>query len=359
MTELAVTSEVTAGDDVVVELAADGDGSVPLRVRDAFAVTTTEVEIESGRGSIRLPGHLTTLSGMLIVEAGGERATVTVRPAEVASVDVTVGPRTIPADGATTTMSIAVAADRFGNPVDDGTDVEFVTVDRTDLRVAGSARSADGVAAILLPSDTVPGSVEVFARATDAITSRASTYDEVAGEAATISWDEHAARSVLADGVGSALVTTAPLTDAYGNVVTDGRAVRLTIEGPDGVGTQTAVTLGGVARFEVPAPGRPGPMTLTVTSGGAVSGGWTVDALPLVTEVPVQLQPSGGDGGRVVVGPVQDTTGALVADGIPVIVRVDERETRVGTVAGQATFEVPDEGEVTVELFGVMVEVRP
>ncbi|MEM9040177.1 MAG: hypothetical protein AAGD33_09820 [Actinomycetota bacterium] len=146
------------------------------------------------------------------------------------------------------------------------------------------------------------------------------------------------------------------LTDARGNVVPDGRAVRLTVESPDGLGTSTATTVGGVARFDLIAPRAPGEIRLGATSGPVSSPELVLTAEPAVGSVPVEIVRSVGSD-RIEIGPITRPDGALVPDGTEVVIRGGDSERRLITVGGFARGPVHSTGGLTVEVLGVTSEV--
>lgn len=363
---IEVPETISAGDHLGVVVTGAGDGPVELDVIDAFATSTFELSLVDGAVAFDVPEQLTTLSGGVQFRARGADASAAsastkILPAgDATRIDVHVGPRSVVADGADQTMGVAIAADLFGNPVAEDSPIEFTTVD-ADGTIAVAARVAveNGLAVHLLSTDTVAGSVDVFATAESSVASQRVGYDEVPGLAADVALTPPAAEAAwLADGRTVHEVRTEPIADGFGNLLPDGHLVRLAVEGPDGSGRLTAKTIGGIARFDVVAPARPGAITLVLSVDGAVSDLLELEALAAISRMPVSVSSDGGTF-DVRVGPVLDAAGAVVVDGTAVSANLDDERVDSLLFGGVATISLDDSGgasgsALAVEVLGVI-----
>lgn len=328
---ISAPGEMVAGTRLVVVVTADGIGPIHLDVNDAFATTTFSEPIVDGHASFTLPDSLAELSGMLMLRARGDRGGAVMTTTRIipgppdGSIDIHAGPRTIVADGADRTMAIAIPTDAFGNPLADGT---TVTITRLDAEGGASHRTTavdGGLAALFISSDTTAGRVEVFAThsavgaAVRSHASRRVAYEEVPGPAVRVELERVDDDRLVADGRGLVDVRTKPISDRFGNQLLDGHVVRVHVSGPAGSGQLTARTIDGVARFEMPAPDRPGQAELIASVGGVTSAPIELDFGSAVSSLPIEVHT---DEGRVVVGvgPVLDAAGAVVIDGTVVTV---------------------------------------
>lgn len=363
--EEVVTSEVStldapqrivAGEAIGVVVEASGSGPIELDVIDAFSTTTLTVEADrrdpDGRIRFDVPGHLTRASGVVTFRAVGgvgddvATSTLIVPAGAVDPLDVVVGPRTVVADGADETMAIGFVTDEFGNPLLDGTTVPLTLIGERADTVTVDAVLEGGVAARLIGSGTIAQRVEVYASVDDArLASRRVDYHEVPGPAAAVDvvLAAGADERLVADGRTLLDVRTAPLFDQHGNLLIDGRLVRLETDGPDGIGQLTARTIDGIARFDVVAPSRAGSMTLRADVDGVSSSGIVIEYGPAVTALPVDLV-TAPDGITVSIGLVRDDRGAVVVDGTNASITLGSRaadsDGADGAVAVLATNEV-------------------
>lgn len=367
---MSAPAEVVAGAAIDLEVMTEGAGQVTLEIVDAFASTFIEIDTADRTTAFRVPERLVTASGTIGFRVRGADGTsaatsTEVRPSSPVSVDIRVGPTTVIADGRDRTMAVALAVDRFGNPIADGGEVRFTSVDGGDVRREGSSPVAGGLAALVIESDTAAGRVEVFAGTDGDVVSRPVAYTEHAGQIASIELIPPEP-TMVADGRTIVEIETSVLTDSFGNVVGDGRRVELAIEGPDGIGIATAKTIGGTARFDVVAPARPGALTLEAISAAARSTPVTLAAVPAVSSLPVRVvATSASDPGEspvvLSIGPVRNSAGALIAAGHEVTVDVDGQTVAQALVDGRAEITLPalpPGTPITVSVLGVNVEVN-
>ncbi len=368
--ELRAPASVPAGSDFEVVATTMGTGTVRLDIVDALAVTTLETQVDGRSARFEIEGELTQLAGRVSFHALGPdgaqvTAATTITPAVAASpLDITVGPRTVIADGRDQTMVIAIAADRYGNPLDDGTSVD-VTFDDGSTSTVGVTVD-HGLASVLVASDTVAGPVEAFASLRDnggvavsEIRSPRVDYTEVAGRPEEVSLlvDSPTDAPWPADGRSLVELHTSPIEDRYGNPMPDGYLVRIDVAGPDGRGTLTSTTIDSVARFVLQAPGRPGTVELRADTGDVANQTLVLEFSTAISELPVEVRP-GTTGVIVEIGPVLDHGGALVPDGTKAhlagVSLAGADGVTVELEAGRATVvaDADPDGAVTVTVLG-------
>ena len=372
---IVVDDSIVAGETLQVTVLGDGPGPIELDVIDAFVTTTLVEPVIDGRAVFVLPAELSELSGLLTFQARGTlgdtiSGSSRVVPAPAADpIDIHAGPRTIVADGTDRTMAVAIASDRFGNPVADGS---VVTITRIDERGATSSRSVDvrgGLAASLLDSGTIAERIEVFAISPGdspndgSVASRRVSYQEVPGPAVDVELvvDPRDAEAFVGDGRGLIALATTPILDRFGNRLVDGHLVRVRVDGPDGTGELTARTIDGVGEFVLLAPDRPGTVTLTPVVDGVFGMPIQLDAAPAVSAIPVATSLQDGQL-SVEVGPVLDAAGAIVADGTLAVIDVrtgTDTPFPVQLIDGRATvvagLAATGPVEVTVTVLGISV----
>jgi len=366
--QITAPASVPAGSDIHVVATTTAPGPVQLAVVDAFAVTMLDGRADQSAARFVVDGALTRLAGKITFYALGPdgsevTAATTITPAVAASpVGITVGPRTVVADGQDRTMAVAIAADRYGNPLEDGTPVVFNIHDGS-LSTLGTTVD-HSVAGVFVGSDTVAGRVDVFAALPDGPTGEIRSprvgYHEVAGSPAAVVLfvDPTDRADTRADGRSLIELRTLPIEDRYGNSMPDGYLVRLAVDGPEGRGTLTSTTIDGIARFVLQAPGRPGTIELRADTGGVGSEPLTLQFSSAISQLPVET--TSRDPGLVVeIGPVLDHGGAVVPDGTEAHVTGSSpdrgaEESTVELVSGRATVVLDHTpiGTLTVTVLG-------
>ena len=374
-TAIEAPVELSAGLPFEVVIEASGGDTVVLEVSDAYVTTSHTAVVIEGRAVFELPQALTTLIGHVDLAADGVSGPLTasteiVPRAAVDPIDVVVGPRTIVADGADQTMAVAFLADRFGNPLSDGTGTTFTRRgergDGTDFDV----ELDHGLAATLITAGVDAERVDVVVRVAGdvgrdlTVVSRRVDYRQVPGRAAAVTIDVSDAdiERFVADGRSVIDVSTGVIVDVFGNQLPDGHIVRLEVNEVVGFGQLTSTTIDGIARFLLQTPNEPGPVSLVARVDDVVSDEFVVSASPAVSEIPTSVSQR-SDRTIVQLGPVLDHDGAIVADGTVATVQLDDDERRVQLAAGRAVAEfeggeVSDSVSVTVLGVSITVESR-
>lgn len=334
---------VTAGSEALVFVSGVPAGdAVRLAVVGALGSTVLEADAGPiGEAAFVLPDALVETAGALtLLAASGSvrgEGEIVVESGPVASpVETVVGARSIVADGADVAMAVSIPVDAYGNAVGAGTPVRFTRTTPAGGTEVVETRTEALLAWADLPSGTVAGSGSVWATVgAEGATGQATTLLEVPGRPLRFTLAVAASTEVgsaggaglepaeapgalggRADARSVTPLETSVLADAFGNVVEDGTSVQLRWTGPDGAGTATAVTSGGVARLLLPAPQNPGVRTVTASSRGVAGAPLALDFASVVAEVPVTAVRE-GDTLSVVLGPVLDREGHYLADGTP------------------------------------------
>ena len=316
-------------------------------------------------GVLEIPADLTTVSGRLSVLAnsGSASARASVNVVAGRAVDGIVplaGPRSMVADGSHWTMVTAIPVDRFGNPVTDGTPVRLHV-----RRPNGTIELIDTEAAHLLAgvrvfSGTLAGRSTIRV-SVDGATGPEVEVLEVPGPPATV---ELLApdQPLRADGRMLVSVATAQLDDRYGNVLLDGTAVSVAMNGPGGSGALTAVTIDGRAEFVIEAPPVPGVVELSAVVDGVSARPLRLEFVTDVLDLPASARRvSDGDRSSVVmtIGPVLTGLGGFVPDGTLVTVTTRLGEVTAELRDGHAEIVTAAESgdALAIEVLGKRIEV--
>jgi len=252
-------------------------------------------------------------------------------------VDVYLGPRTVIADADHFVMQVAVPTDIFGNPIAEGTNVDF-SVTRPELDVEE----------FQAPTQNLLAWIEIFSKTKSGRTRVATVVEdkhgaerdflEVAGvpEKFTISLLDPL---VPADGRALLRVSTGVLVDVFGNQMPDGISVTLDASGATGVRRLNGKTIDGVALFNLEAPSVPGEVTLIASASGVNSQALIIEFEPSVESFDYKIIDSEKTN-QLIIGPVVSVNGSYIPDGTLVeIVLDDGTKLDQQALLGKAVFE--------------------
>jgi hypothetical protein len=303
-----------------------GVSEVQLSVVGAYRTVTHRLDIDGETAGFEVAAADNTVAGLVTLVASGpglepSSAELSVLPAEASGPLVPlIGPRSIVADGADFTMVSVLPADRFGNPLADGTPLSLRRL-RPDGGVEDGELVVDHhVARTRLVAGTVAGE-DLVQVALGPVRGRERSFREVAGTARPFELRVDAvAGGRRADGRALTPVTTTTLVDRHGNPLPDGTMVEFRAVGPDGASTMQGVTIGGRATATLEAPGRPGTVDVQAWAAGTASSPLSVTFGAAVSSVPARARVE-GDAVVVDIGPVLGPLGGYVPDGTEVTVR--------------------------------------
>jgi adhesin/invasin len=197
-------------------------------------------------------------------------------------------PASVPGDGSSYSTIIAELTDLFGNPVDDGTVVDFFVSSGHGI-VTPSAVTAAGVATGQFVANGGGGLaiVTVGCRDNCAVSSNVGITIESGAAGAIVADPDTAWIAVAGTHDASQVRVTARVYDSARNPVADGTEVSFEIEnGPaggeyinsptSGYGPVTRYTSGGAASITVNSGTEPGTVLMSISSPGAPSAGCKV-----------------------------------------------------------------------------------
>ncbi len=310
-------------------------------------------------------------------------ATIEIEPGPpVDPMDAYLGPRTVIADGAHFVMIVTVPTDRFGNPVQPGTVVDY-TVTRADLAVEESEAPTEHLLSWFeVFSNTVAGRTRIGAQVVrdtgiplpdttsseqddgGPITASERTFLEVAGIPVAHSLELLDAVPV-ADGQALIRARTSVLEDRFGNVLPDGTVVTLDADGVGGIRRLNSQTNGGQAEFTYEVPDRPGTVTLKATASGVSGAPLTLRFEQAVDSFNAWIDPQ-LETVQVHIGPVRSIRDSYVPEGTVAEVTMtgadgDEIVRRVDLMVGAGTAFFPsdvDTGSATVQVLGQKLEIE-
>jgi len=338
----ALNNPVADGTEVEFSLAsADqgaiaGGGTAPAEGQ----ITATDLTIQGEAQALYRAG---SKAGTVVITATVRAAGVSGSTAVILKVgaaarikSLKADPATLPAGGGQTATITAEVTDAEGNPVANGTVVNFTTTLGT---IGQSATTMNGVATTVLTPGQEVGTAIVVASVGGV--SRQTQVTITAGDATQIRIDAEP-QSVPADGTSTVSIT-ANVTDAGGNPVTENTPV--TFSTTLGTITPSDATKGGKAKATLRASTQAGTATVTVSAGGT-SASIAIEflagaAASLTLSAADESLPADGASTTQVQALVEDANGNPVADGTRVNFQVVSGDARItdsaATVNGVAT----------------------
>jgi len=266
---LDVPAEASAGEPLSVAMVTGpGEGIVPVVVRVGAWTHRFTVPAAEGRARLRLDGTLVGQAGVLEIRTPSVRATVELLPGPpVEGFEVLAGPHTVVADGADRAVAVVIVRDRLGNPVAEGTTVDFEWEQPGGAIGRGSADVDRLLAHMTVPSGIREGTSWIDAAA-GLVRGVPTRIVEVPGPASTV---EVAPLVFERTEVGEAIVLQSEvITDRFDNPLPDGVEGHFRIETGTGVHIVPGVVQAARLRsWWVPEPGT-GVVTATVNGASSV-----------------------------------------------------------------------------------------
>lgn len=362
VSSLSAPPEVVAGSVVSIDAVAHGQSGVAdVIVHTSFGRMTLAMDIESGVGHLDLPAALTRQAGVVTLTSGDALATFTVAPGEVAElVAPLVGPRTIVADGADTSLAVILPVDQYGNQVADGTtvDVEWQQPAHTGSSPHATQRqlaTTDGMAWVLVPSGQVAGPTTIRSTsrssAGENINAAAVRIDEVPGVANQIAISA-VSDDGTADGRSLIEIESERLVDSFGNELLDGTSAQFLFDGPTGQGVVPGTVQNGVVRLELVAPTSAGTITGRLSLQGMHSNELAIRFDSAIASFDAAVVRIGSDAVLRVESAV-DASGAFVADGTEVVWGEQTAQTRRGAAEIRLPNNLVGNSASSVEILGL------
>jgi len=325
---LRAPAAIAAGEPVTLaaERSDAPDGLiVALVIEGSYGPLIYRAPFQAGRAEFRIPAADTQVAGLVTLVAHADtaegRADLMISPGQpVDPVTPLVGPHSLIADGAHWGSVIAIPFDAFGNPVAEGTPLQF-RIRRPD----GSPETFSAPVTHLLAWRRISSSTHA-GRTTISVTA-GDAHGPDANQIETPGWPGPFSLSASpsdmpADGRQLVTLRTDPITDVYGNQMLDGTLVTFVAETPSGQPRLIpAYTIDGVAEAQLQAPSEPGAITVRATLYGVESAallivfapGLAVGAIPVTVSID---QTSGTV--SIVAGPLLAALGQFVPNGTPI-----------------------------------------
>jgi len=341
---MMVPSNVIVGQSIPVTIgpSAEPDGTMVMLIAlDSFGPRTYSATLSGGSVRFIIPGEDTQRAGIVLLMARtpngyGTASIVLQAGPAIAPLTLHVGPHTVPADGISLGMVVAIPNDTYGNAISSGDPVELRFQNPTGTIVTRDVAAQNGIAWIRMPGGTQAGRMLVVGRVG---TAHGPEADLSLTAGWPISFTLMADPATLpADGHRLLTLRTSVIRDRYGNPMPDGTLLTLIVTMPDGTMQNIpAYTIDGVAEAPLQAAREPGiaqaigtvygmtsmPLEITFSAGPAVG------KIQVVAEMDQQSHLL-----RVRVGPLLGQLGQLTPDGTLVTMVVTDAAGRSQSISG-------------------------
>ena len=170
---MMVPSNVIVGQSIPVTIgpSAEPDGTMVMLIAlDSFGPRTYSATLSGGSVRFIIPGEDTQRAGIVLLMARtpngyGTASIVLQAGPAIAPLTLHVGPHTVPADGISLGMVVAIPNDTYGNAISSGDPVELRFQNPTGTIVTRDVAAQNGIAWIRMPGGTQAGRMLVVGRA--------------------------------------------------------------------------------------------------------------------------------------------------------------------------------------------------
>ena len=342
----SIPAEMIAGEEIILQFA-EANSSSRLLLKNSYGQTIISGDSENIQ-SFRVPEFMSNKSGLLewkLINDDKSRSGVIkiVSQDKPVSIENYFGPRSIQAGYNDYSMLVTIPTDLLDNPLNDGTKVEISEYFQGNLK-KDSIPMQNMFAWQNIYTKTKAGNITVAASSKKL--QAKEMISQVYPSTATNFQIETKREHEFADGNQVLDIVTSQITDAYGNVVSDGTSVEFIIEDPQGVKLKSsATTISGVATAKVLHPEMPEEWQLSANvTGMAVSDTISVSFNSVLRDFRIRQDEQNNS---LTVGPLESFLGQLVADGSTVRLQILDKNSEIIEVMqepseeGYAVFTLP------------------
>ncbi|HDZ13830.1 MAG TPA: hypothetical protein ENH60_02890 [Pricia sp.] len=308
------------GDALEFKFALEGNQTPMLLLENSTGPILFRPEVISGKATYRIEGKYTRRSGQYRWQliANTERmlsGSFQLEPKKAPNkIETYFGPRSIRAGGTDYSMLVIMPTDVYDNPLSEGTQIEIVK-QLDDKTSVAPAVLKDGFAWQLLYGEEKAGRMLVGA-SVNGIASKELT-SIISPSNATDFTIVYERVHEFADGNQVISFKTDPITDRFGNVVSDGTLVNFIVTNTKGMRLQTSgTTLAGVATGRMLHPDEADQWAIEAfVTGEAKSQSISVSFVSSVADFDVIFSE---DNRQMNIGPVIGFMDTLVPDGLQI-----------------------------------------
>ena len=357
-----LTSTPIAGTDISLRLASIAEKEIQfvqhqIRIHFSSSLGSTSLALSPSAISegIHIPKHLSQASGWLsyalyrdqqLLDKGG----FYIAPESIAisPIESYVGPPVVVAGGEDFSMMVAVPTDRWDNMIPNETEIVISEMFQGDLQTHNEVIS-NRIAWKRVFSPNLSGKINLAATMGSVATKQKTV--EVKSQVAEAFSIEVSKIHVYADGNEMLTLKTSPITDRFGNLLTDGTSVQFKVTTSDQmIATSSGATINGIAQTKFLHPEAPSQWTIQgFVQGMAESEQFELEFKSVIDGFQVNLTEAPT---QIIAEPLRNYMGQLVPDGVQGILKFDDvayPETIVESENGRIIFEIdPSEFEAGV-----------
>lgn len=342
--------EYGAGENIELAFAADDSQPYQLFLHHSLGSTLVEPRFNGNKMLFSLPTALINKAGLvhwaLVAQQKAQRqGTFSIRPANVAkpTIESYIGPRSVQAGPPDYAMFVAFVADSLDNPLPKGTAVTLTKQFQSEITTS-SFETRNLVACDTLFSPTQSGRILMTAQSGLGLSKELTC---VVYPANPTNFRIAATRPhAFADGTQFTRLYTQVITDAYGNIVSDGTCVVFAVNTQQNMQLYAfGTTIEGVATAQMAHPELPSRWRAKAyINGFAESDTLVLDYASVLQAFDITFS----RGNRLItVGPLKSFMQQLIPDGMPVTLTINDANGQwietceEGTTSGFAEFALP------------------
>ncbi|MFV9484974.1 invasin domain 3-containing protein [Christiangramia sp. ASW11-125] len=315
-----------------------------LILKNAYGSTAIKAE-KSNNSVFKVPKFMSDKSGILrwkyLNKKSSRSGEINILPQTTPKlIETYFGPRSIQAGYDDFSMLVSIPTDSLDNPLADGTSVnisEFFqgSLWQQDFQMEHmfawkniNTREKAGKITVATSAEGVAGKEMI-----------SNVYPSLASDFSITTNSEH----LHADGNQVTQLITSPITDDFGNIVSDGTSVEFVVETEKGLRLKTSAnTINGVATAQLLHPEEAGSWSIQANvTGMAISNSLSIEFEPVLTEIPHDISDR-----NITVGPLKSFMNQSLPDGAEVHFQIvleneDIYKEKVPTQDGVANFKIP------------------
>lgn len=333
-----------------------------LILKNAYGSTAIKAE-KSNNSVFKVPKFMSDKSGILrwkyLNKKSSRSGEINILPQTTPKlIETYFGPRSIQAGNGDFSMLVSIPTDSLDNPLADGTSVNISEFFQGNLSQQNfqmehmfawkniNTREKAGKITVATSAEGVAGKEMI-----------SKVYPSLASDFSITTNSEH----LYADGNQVTQLITSPITDDFGNIVSEGTSVEFVVETEKRLRLKTSAnTINGVATAQLLHPEEAGSWSIQANvTGMAISNSLSIEFEPVLTEIPHDISDR-----NITVGPLKSFMNQSLPDGADVHFQIvlendDIYKEKVPTQDGVANFKIPKTialeniREISVKTMGV------
>ena len=256
---------------------------------------------------------------------------------EIEHLDIYNGPRSISVDQTQQSMTVAVPKDSLGNPVLDGSDIDFIVYQTNGKTIEEKKKTQHQLSYKINQANQKAQDIFIGVSQNETASNKQKTISTPAWPFNTkIKAQNYVAYANNRDFVK---ITTELLKDQFGNTISDGTLIHFHILSKgQKVGIYNGITIDGQAFSYIKNPSEASSWTIRASIGDHIIS----QDLLLQFKSDLKSIPSRFDKGYLTIGPLIGQLGQFISDGSKVKLLLNNKEIVIETFDGMAQFELDE-----------------